>query len=201
MNDPQKETSFCMVICLVPMFLMMGLCQGLPCGNYIGEIFQMEIDYNDSKSYALFTLGENNLVTMIDSTEGGTLGAEQTDEPGFTSQLGRWQCVSEYHIEIRSVNYVHPILNSNNAGVLCSSEWSLNFVDKTYIFGGTLNYAYYRLGSNPFNTHQNNVDLSSFGSYQIKGERLVMFNTRIPTSGIMGQPMALFSSFESIQQD
>ena len=162
-------------ICLVSLLLFNGSGEALPCGKYIGELYQIEIDYENSRSYALFTLGAENQVTMIDSTEGGTFSNAQAIDAGFTSQLGRWQCVSEHDIRIDSFNYVHPISDLNGRGTLSWSVWSLKFSEQTHSFTGTLNYEYYPVGSNLLVNDRCSIAESTNGPFPIHAVRFPSF--------------------------
>ena len=176
MNDLHKRAFFSIGICLVSLLLLNGPSEALPCGKYIGELYQIEIDYQGPKSYALFILGAENQVTMIDSTEGGTFSGTQRNDPGFTSQLGRWQCVSEHEIRIDSFNYVHPTFILNG-GALSWSVWSLRINEQTHSIAGKLNYEYHGLGNDLLTDDRCTKAQFISNQYEVHGVRFSFFES------------------------
>ena len=145
------------------------------CREYVDATYQIITDVGPFSVYQLVRLQKDGSVTSVNNVEDGFAFDDNTVSQPFTTALGEWQCLTKNQIHIRTADFNHKVANSDAPTSISWDNIVLNFTNNGDTVQGVYHFAFYPVGTYPFNSSTQPLPDSSFGPFPITGGRFRFF--------------------------
>jgi hypothetical protein len=154
------------------------------CTDFYNQVYQVNVTFPGLKSfYGTITLLPNNMFLDTHSISNGHAEAEVGFNVEFSVHAGQYKCLSDNRVRLTGIGYVFKtnetqVLRENGATAV--HRYRLNFLNgsnKQCV--GTLQFAFYVTGTNPFNSSDPALSTSPVGN--VTCESINVGNFQLPT--------------------
>lgn len=160
---------------LLLVILTINHSYGANCRKYVDATYQLITNVGPFSVYQLVRLQTDGSVTSVNNVENGFSLDPTIQAQPFTSALGEWECIGRNQIHIRTADFNHKVANNDAPTSISWDNIILNFTNNGDEFQGVYTFAFYPVGTYPFESGTQPLPDSSFGPYLTSGKRFRFF--------------------------
>jgi hypothetical protein len=140
------------------------------CKRFENKVYQLNVTYPDKTTfYTSLRLLPNGLFDEISSIANGNNLAELGTNFAFSNSNGYYKCLRKNDLRLTAFGYVYETpsvsyLSDNGAVIIY--DYYFNFYNNDKTFTGSVKYAIFKSGTNPFTTTDKPVSEGDIGTVQ-----------------------------------